>query len=296
MYPPEYLVIALSTLGLLLQTRVSHFRDAYEQASKKERALRAAISELRRLRESEAQARKEAEEANRVKSQFLAHVSHEVRTPLNAISSTVQMLRQTPLTAEQKEYVDLLVTGSETLEAILGNILDFARIEAGKVELDRQPVNVCEAVDEAMKLVQPLAAAQGLAFARDIKDDVPEMFNADPVRLRQILLNLLSNAVKFTDCGSVTVTVSCTAAQDNGDGALRFAVCDTGPGISANHQEQIFQPFMQANNAGAARKGGAGLGLAITKELVHLMGGEISVQSEVGEGSTFVFTVPLVAR
>lgn len=293
MYPPEYLVIALSTLGLLLQTRVSHFRDAYEQATKKERALRAAISELRRLRQSEAQARKEAEEANRVKSQFLAHVSHEVRTPLNAISSTAQMLRETPLTAEQREYVDLLVTGSETLEAILGNILDFARIEAGKVKLDVQPVEVCEAVDEAMKLVQPLANAQGLEFVREIEDGVPETLNADPVRLRQILLNLLSNAVKFTDGGSVTVTVGRAAKQEDREGVLRFAVCDTGPGIAADAQEKIFQPFMQAQNGSAPREGGAGLGLAITKDLVELMGGEISVQSKLGEGSTFTFTVPL---
>lgn len=293
MYPPEYLVIALSTLGLLLQTRVSHFRDAYEQATKKERALRAAISELRRLRASEAQARKEAEEANRIKSEFLAHVSHEVRTPLNAISSTAQMLQQTPLTAEQKEYVDLLVTGSETLEAILGNMLDFARIEAGKVQLDWQAVNVCEAVDEAMKLVQPLAAAQGLAFASDTAHGVPETFNADPVRLRQILLNLLSNAVKFTESGSVTVTVSCDPAQENREQSLRFAVRDTGVGIAAGDQEQIFQPFMQVNGAGGPRKGGAGLGLAITRELVQLMGGEIGVESEPNQGSTFAFTVPL---
>lgn len=293
MYPPEYLVIALSTLGLLLQTRVSHFRDAYQEATKKERALRAAIAELRRLRASEAQARKEAEEANRIKSEFLATVSHEVRTPLNAISSTAQMLQQTPLTAEQKEYVDLLITGSETLEAMLGNMLDFAKIEAGKVQLDRQAVYVCEAVDEAMKLVQPLAAAQGLAFANDIAKDVPDVFNADPVRLRQVLLNLLSNAVKYTESGSVTVTVSCEAAEENCNQSLRFAVRDTGVGIPADEQEHIFQPFMQVNGAGGPRKGGAGLGLAISKELVHLMGGEIGVESELNKGSTFAFTIPL---
>lgn len=293
MYTPEYLVIALSTLGILLQTQVSHFRDAYQQATKKERALRAAIAELRRLRASEAQARREAEEANRIKAQFLAHVSHEVRTPLNAINSTAHMLQQTPLTPEQKEYVDLLVTGGETLEAILGKILDFARIEAGTVELDNEPVNVCEAVDEAMKLVQPLAAAQGLTFARDIKDGVPRVFDADPVRLRQVLLNLLSNAVKFTERGSVTVTVSCPDAEENGRRSLCFAVCDTGPGISDADQEKIFQPFIQVQNGVVGRNGGAGLGLAITKELVHLMGGDISVQSEVGVGSTFAFTVAL---
>lgn len=293
MYSPEYLVIALSTLGLLLQTQVSHFRDAYEQATKKERALRAAIAELRRLRASEAQARKEAEEANRIKAQFLAHVSHEVRTPLNAINSTAHMLQQTPLTPEQKEYVDLLVTGGETLEAILGKILDFARIEAGTVELDKQPVNVCEAVDEAMKLVQPLAATQGLTFACDIKDGVPQVFDADPVRLRQVLLNLLSNAVKFTENGSVTVTVSCADADEDGRRSLSFAVCDTGSGISDADREKIFQPFIQVQNGDVGRKGGAGLGLAITKELVHLMGGEISVQSELGVGSTFAFTVGL---
>lgn len=293
MYPPEYLVIALSTLGLLLQTRAAHFREAYQQATKKERALRAAIAELRRLRASEAQARKEAEEAARVKSQFLAHVSHEVRTPLNAISSTAQMLQQTSLTAEQREYVDLLITGSETLEAILGKLLDFAKIEAGKVELERQPVQVGEAIDEAMKLVQPLAAAQGLEFSRHVGCDVPPTVSTDPVRLRQVLLNLLSNAVKFTESGSVMVTVGCIAAEGDASASLRFAVRDTGLGIPAHEQETLFQPFMQGENGSAGRHGGAGLGLAISRELVHLMGGEISVQSEPGDGSTFTFTVPL---
>ena len=294
MYQPEYLLIALSTLGLLLRTRAAHFREAYREASQEQRALRAAVAELRTLRASEARARREAEEAARVKSQFLAHVSHEVRTPLQAISGTVQMLQDTTLTPEQEQYLEVLKTGSDTLGSLLSNILDYAKIEAGKVELDEQPLAVAEALNQAAKLVQPQADDCGIRLNWRIASDVPPVIVADPLRLRQVLLNLLSNAVKFTEDGSVTLSVSRTRANGQREASfLQFAVRDSGPGIPPHEQGKLFQPFVQGPQENGRRHGGAGLGLAICKELVTLMGGDIWVRSKPGQGSTFTFTLPL---
>lgn len=293
MLQPEYLVIALSTLGLLLRTRAAHFRNAYQQATAKERALRDAVAELRVLRASEARARREAEEAARVKAQFLAHVSHEVRTPLHAISGAAQLLQETPLTPEQEEVVRMLATGSETLQDILGDILDYARIEAGKLELDPQPVLLQEALQQAMALLKPQAQARGLQLVQRVGPGVPPTIVTDPLRLRQVLLNLLSNAVKFTTAGSVTLTVT-RATGENGvrpRPALQFAVRDTGPGVSSQQEALLFEPFAQGANGQSA--GGAGLGLAISKELVALMGGDIWHHSDPGRGATFTFTLPL---
>lgn len=285
MVHPEYLVIALSTLGLILRTQAAQFRTAYHRATAKEKRQRS-------LRASEAQARRQAEEAAQAKAQFLAHLSHEVRTPLHAISGAAQMLRQTETTAEQQAYLDVLATGSETLQAILGDILDYARIEAGKIELEPQPVNTAEAIEQALSLVQAQATARRLQFVKRIESDAPCTVVADPIRLRQILLNLLTNAVKFTPSGAITITASRCTAGDNQ--WLQIAVSDTGCGIALQHQPTLFQPFTQAPAAGPNR-GGAGLGLAISKELVTLMGGEIWLESKPGQGATFTFTLPLEA-
>lgn len=283
MYQPEFLVIALSTLGLILRTQVAQFRDAYQRAVARER-------EMRQLRASEVQARRAAEEAARIKSQFLAHVSHEVRTPLNAISGTAQMLQQTPLTAEQQEYVEVLATGSETLQALLADILDYARIEAGKIELAPQPVCLAEAIDQALRLVQAQAAERNLQLVRQIAHRTPETIAVDPLRLRQVLLNLLSNAVKFTASGTITVSAGLLGAGRAN--LLRISVSDTGRGVPLHEQESLFQPFVQGGGETAARHG-VGLGLAICRELVTLMGGEIWLDSRPGEGATFTFTLPV---
>jgi signal transduction histidine kinase len=282
-YQPEYLVIALSTLGLLLRTQVSYFREAYHRATAREK-------ELRTLRASEVQARREAEEAARVKSRFLAHVSHEVRTPLNAISGTASMLQQTALTPEQKEYVDVLATGTETLQAILGDILDYVHIEAGKIALERRPVNVAGAIADALKLLQSQADARGLQLTMTIDGDVPPTITTDPIRLRQVLLNLLTNAIKFTAAGAVHVEV--TRLRGENKALLQIAVSDTGCGIALRDQVDLFEPFVQGARNNANRDG-VGLGLAICKELVTLMGGEIWLQSKRGYGSTFTFTLPM---
>lgn len=287
MYQTEYLLIAISTLGLLLRTRAAHFREAYQHASAKENAMRA-------LRASEAQARREAEENARVKSRFLAHVSHEVRTPLNAISGTAQMLQQTPLTPEQQEYVEVLETGSETLQAILSDILDYARIEAGKVEVNPEFLQLEEALQQAIKLVQPQLAGRDVCLTTDIGPDVPAIISADPIRLRQVLLNLLSNAAKFTTSGAISTAVSRLITPDGN--VLQIAVSDTGSGVPAHEQATLFEPFVQGANGNCTKqRGGSGLGLAISKELVTLMGGEIWLDSSSPQGATFTFTLPLNA-
>lgn len=296
MYQPEFLVIALSTLGLLLRTRAAHFRNAYQEASAKEEALRDAVAELRELRASEARARREAEEAARIQSHFLTHVSHEVRTPLHAISGAAELLKETPLTREQQEVVDMLATGSDTLQAILGDILDYARIEAGKLELDPQRLELQEALTQAMKLLQPQAQSRGLQLIHRIGPNVPPTITADALRLRQVLLNLLSNAVKFTETGSVTLTVTRVAGENGARQRplLQFAVRDTGPGVSPQQERLLFQPFAQGRQNDQQQRG-AGLGLAISKELVTLMGGDIWHYSDPGHGATFAFTLPLHA-
>lgn len=241
-------------------------------------------------------AREAAEEMARMKSDFLANMSHEIRTPLNAIVGMSHLLADTPLTSEQEDYVHTIYTSSEALLDIVNNILDFSKLEAGKVELEAHPVDLRTCIEEALDLVAPRAAEKGLELAYEMTDEVPNTIIADEVRLRQILLNLLSNAVKFTHQGEVVVSVDARPLDASQNGhlgryELHFAVRDTGVGIPPDRLEHIFRPFQQADASITRRYGGTGLGLAITRHLVELMGGRIWVESEVGKGSTFHFTI-----
>ncbi len=235
-----------------------------------------------------------AEAGDRAKSQFLATISHEVRTPLNGIVGFTGLLSATPLNAEQREYVQTIGVSAEALIQLTGDILDFARIESGRLKLEMQDCDIRDSVEEALELMGARAAVKNIELLHWIDPAVPRLIKADTGRLRQVLVNLLNNAVKFTDSGEVEVTVDASTPGTGGpwpERTLTFTVRDTGVGIAPEHHDKLFRPFSQVDDSITRRHGGTGLGLAICKNLVHMMGGGISLASEPGKGSTFVFTI-----
>jgi PAS domain S-box-containing protein len=255
---------------------VSVFEDTTE-AKRTEAALRAAVER--------------AEAGDRAKSQFLATMSHEVRTPLNGIVGFTSLLAEMPLTAEAREYVQTIQTSGEALIQLTGDILDFARIESGALKLDAQPTNPRAVVEDTLDLFAVQANERGIPLLHWIEEDVPAAILSDEPRLRQVLANLVGNAIKFTEKGTVSVRLS---VQPGEPGWLIFQVIDTGIGIRAEHQGALFKPFRQVEEGTTRRFGGTGLGLAISRNLVELMGGQIELKSAFGEGSTLTFQVPAV--
>src|SRR5438477_1192744 len=265
------------------------------------------LDELARTNNEVKAARISADENARAKADFLANMSHEIRTPMNGVIAMTGLLLHTDLHHDQRDFVETIRTSGEALLTIINDILNFSKIESGKLELEQRPLDLRACVEEALDLVAAKATEKGLNLLYEFDSSTPETVVGDVTRLRQILVNLVANAIKFTQQGEVEIRVQAQRLparpitnSATGDAAgewaeLQFSVRDTGIGIRPEKLHRLFQSFTQADSSTTREYGGTGLGLAISKGLVQLMGGEMWVESIPGQGSTFRFAVPLLA-
>ncbi|MGA2118522.1 MAG: ATP-binding protein [Bryobacteraceae bacterium] len=282
---------------LIVETENEVSPERAEQVSVLLGEAAATLRQRRARRRNEAavqQARLRAEAADHAKTVMLANMSHEIRTPMSGIIGFADLLAATPLSSDQQDYVENIRSSADALLALINDILDLSKIEAGRLELESAPVDLRRLVENVVGLLAARAAEKRLRLAFTIDPSTPATIVTDAARLRQVLVNLLGNAVKFTSQGGVSLSVAATKEID-GRHHIDFAVSDTGPGIAPEHLELIFESFRQVDASISRRFGGTGLGLAISRSIVRQMGGAIKVESQVGHGATFRFSIPASA-
>ena len=270
-----------------LEERVA---DRTQELMRRNAELAIEIVERKRAERESLLAKDAAETANRAKSAFLANISHELRTPMNGILGTTELIQTTGLDRQQSEYFEIIRSSAQSLLVVINDVLDFSKIEAGKFDLDLIDFDLSALVHNSLKPLALKAEENGVDLLCRIDQAVPDLVHGDPIRVRQILTNLAGNAIKFTSKGEIEISVE-VESRGNEFVVLHFSVRDTGIGVALDQQKAIFEPFRQADITMARKFGGTGLGLSISSRLVHMMGGKIWLESEVGQGSTFHFTV-----